>query len=72
MENRKFKTNKEYVELDGTRCPACNSTQLEGGSIDVDQGYAWQEIYCHDCHLEYQDVYELRSYYIPEVRGEFE
>jgi len=55
------KQKKEYVDSDGVHCPYCHSTDIEGGSVNVDAGTAWQEISCIECGESWQDVYMLTS-----------
>ena len=50
---------EEYIEEGGCTCLYCGSTNLDGGSIDIDAGLAWQPVYCNDCGSEWQDVYVL-------------
>lgn len=50
---------KKYVAQGGVRCPVCNSENIEGSSIEVDAGGAYQEMTCTDCGEEWQDVYRL-------------
>lgn len=42
-------TDTEYVATLSTNCPVCQSTQLEGSSVDIDSGVASQEIWCKTC-----------------------
>lgn len=56
------KTQEQYVEEGGTFCPYCGSRQLEGGSVTVDAGEAWQGISCNDCGAAWQDQYKLVGY----------
>lgn len=50
---------KKYIESKGTKCPLCRSDQLEGSSIEIDAGYAWQPITCLDCKACWNDIYNL-------------
>ena len=41
-------------------CPNCGQDEeLEGGKIQADSNYAWQEIECPACGFSWQDVYTL-------------
>lgn len=40
-------------------CPFCESQDIEGGRIEVDDGGAYQSITCNDCESEWDDAYEL-------------
>ena len=55
-------TEKEYVEMKGTKCPACGSIELEGRSINIDGGTATQGMSCLDCCATWEDVYKLSGY----------
>lgn len=52
---------KEYIKDGGTRCPRCRSDQIEGGPIEVDKGWADQEMWCNDCEASWIDKYTLTS-----------
>lgn len=55
-------TNEEYVQHSGVRCPYCGSPDLDGGSVTVDAGAAWQGISCNGCGESWQDQYKLVGY----------
>lgn len=55
-------TDAEYVATLGTNCPVCQSTQLEGSSVDIDGGFASQEIWCKTCGASWNDTYTLTGY----------
>ena len=55
-------TEKEYVEVKGTKCPACGSIELEGRSINIEGGSARQGMCCLDCGAFWEDVYKLEGY----------
>lgn len=50
---------KKYIEEGGTKCPHCDSDNLEGGYINIDDGSAWQAVTCQDCCSEWTDIYTL-------------
>ena len=53
-------TNMEYIESQGTNCPHCRGTNLQGiDGVEVDAGKAEQHIRCMDCDETWWDVYEL-------------
>jgi hypothetical protein len=52
---------KKYIRQGGTRCPFCGSDEIEGSSVEVDGGSAWQEVACNNCDSQWQDVYLLRE-----------
>lgn len=50
----------QYVVTGGFRCPYCGSTDIESGQMDFDDyGQMIQEVVCHHCKKEWQDVYVL-------------
>lgn len=51
---------KSYLTHPGM-CPRCKRSGLEGGSIEIDGGIAWQEINCLDCALKWNDIYQLTN-----------
>lgn len=53
-----MKTNAEYI-ASSTDCPRCGSSDLEGGSFDIDTGSCGQEMNCSNCGLVYYDEYRL-------------
>ena len=55
-------TDTEYVAMLGTNCPVCQSTQLEGSSVDIDGGVASQKIWCKTCGASWNDTYTLTGY----------
>ena len=48
-----------YLENGGVRCPFCDSDDLEGGFIEVDEGGACQEVRCLACERRWRDSYKL-------------
>lgn len=48
-----------YLKWHGVHCPFCDSTQIEGGSVEVNDGGAFQEVNCLDCESEWHDMYTL-------------
>lgn len=52
-------TDKEYVEKDGSVCPFCGSTKLEGGHFDAHAGGISQKIKCLSCERIWYDEYQL-------------
>ena len=51
----------DYVK-NPNRCPACRSTDIEGGFVDVDGATATQRVRCHECEAEWTDTYHLSGY----------
>ena len=61
-------TDAEYVATLGTRCPVCQGTHFDGGSIDF-HGTAGaaavnasQKIWCMNCGARWIDTYTLTGY----------
>lgn len=44
------------------RCPMCESTDVEGGPIDINNGHAYQPITCTSCGANWTDAYKLECY----------
>ncbi len=55
-------TPQQYAEKRGARCPFCESTELQGESIEVEDGAAFQRVGCLDCEGSWVDVYKLEGY----------
>ena len=64
-----MKTQEEYLKS-FSKCPSCNSEQIEGQSFDCDGSAVHQEVVCNDCEASWIDSYELHSYSIME-KGNF-
>ena len=41
--------SRKYIEQSGVNCPHCNSSNIEGGSMDMNAGNIYQNIWCNDC-----------------------
>ena len=50
---------KKYLDSGGSICPYCESSQIEGGSIEIDGQQAWQKVSCLDCEKDWDDIYNL-------------
>ena len=50
---------KKYIRNGGNQCPFCNSDNLDGREVTIEEGEAWQPIICLDCDHEWRDVYIL-------------
>ena len=56
-------TDEEYLEEGGTKCPVCQSTEVETiDSIEADGSIAWQHVKCSSCGAIWQDNYKLVGY----------
>lgn len=54
-----MKTQAEYLKKGGENCPVCNNDQIEGGFVDVNEGFADQHMTCSDCGAQWVDSYKL-------------
>ena len=52
---------QQYVADGGIKCPACESEDIVGDYILVEEGVATQEMSCNHCDMEWTDVYRLVS-----------
>lgn len=50
-----------YFKADGMKCLYCGSSDIEGESVTVDGGGAWQDISCSECHATWSDIYTLTN-----------
>jgi len=52
---------QDYITARGARCPYCRCEDIEGSSVEIDAGYASQEITCLNdkCRRSWTDVYRL-------------
>ena len=51
-----------YIATGGVSCPRCKcDTMIEGGSVELDGGIAWQNVWCTACELNWTDQYTLTS-----------
>lgn len=49
----------KYIRERGCRCPFCGSADISGDSVEVNEGFAMQEIGCPQCGKQWTDVYTL-------------
>lgn len=52
------------------RCPACDSTQVEGQEVDVMPGECTQHMICLECDTEWQEHYTMTSFAYYETEEE--
>lgn len=50
-------TVKKYIKQKGVRCPFCNSRDIRGDFVEIDEGGATQNISCLMCQHEWTDYY---------------
>lgn len=55
-------TQKGHVLQLGANCPACGSTQIEGGPVTTGGSAAAQDMVCNDCRSNWTDTYTLTGY----------
>ena len=56
-------TDDEYVQKQGFRCPYCREHTVEGvGGVEIDAGFATQEVRCNSCERAWIDRYRLMGY----------
>ena len=48
-----------YVNEGGSRCLSCQSHDIEGGSVEIISGAAWQPVSCNSCGATWNDTYTL-------------
>ena len=48
-----------YVLNGGSSCPLCGDETIDGTSVQIDNGTAWQNVSCNECNAEWQDIYSL-------------
>ncbi len=49
----------QYIADGGVLCPFCQSHDITGGVITIDNGIASQDASCSDCNEEWTDLYSL-------------
>ena len=57
-----IKVEEKHIASGGTVCPFCGSSEIEGGPVELDAGYAAQEVVCLKCEREWQDSYILAGF----------
>ena len=55
------KAKQQYLEAKGVNCPFCGSSQIEGASVEINAGSAYQPIGCLECDKRWKDVYTLQD-----------
>lgn len=56
-----MKSQREYITA-SSRCPCCDSSDIEGGAVEIDDGGAFQEVDCAACGFAWVDNYKLIGY----------
>jgi transcription elongation factor Elf1 len=53
------KQKKDYIKSGYNKCPGCGSTDICGGSVEVDGNIAIQNVSCNECDKIWNDIYTL-------------
>lgn len=56
-----MKYKKEYLKAGGTFCPFCRGEDISGEPVEIDAGWAYQEMSCAVCEGAWQDEYKLKN-----------
>ena len=59
MEKIITKEQEQAYLLKPSGCPICNNTDIAMGPLESDGTVAWAINECDECHLVWQDVYNL-------------
>ena len=59
MESLTTEQRAKYIADRGEHCPFCGDFRIEGDSVYVDIGTAWQDITCTECRKSWRDLYTL-------------
>ncbi len=60
--NKTVLSDEEYVKKGGGVCPKCHSSEIEGGSVEIDGACASQGVNCLACEATWTDVYHLAGF----------
>ena len=52
-------SNQEYVSGGFNTCPVCGTSDIVGGSVEIDCNYAIQDCNCNSCYASWRDSYTL-------------
>lgn len=52
-----------YLACRGSVCPVCESGDISGGHVEINDGFAWQMVDCKACGAAWQDGYTLTTVY---------
>lgn len=50
---------ESYIRAKGIQWPFCRSESIEGGFIEIEEGWAFKEMACTECEGKWQDHYQL-------------
>jgi RNA polymerase subunit RPABC4/transcription elongation factor Spt4 len=62
-EQQKHSELERYIEEDGTFCPFCGSEKLDWKSLEFDDLYPTQKVFCRTCGREWEDEYKIINFY---------
>lgn len=58
-----MKTEAEYVQEKGNRCPHCDSRDISApDNVIAEAGVAWQDVECNGCGTTWKDTYVLTGF----------
>ena len=55
-------SDAHFFSKEGSICPVCGSTAIEGGPVDIDEATATQEVGCNDCNASWKSVFTRNGY----------
>ncbi len=64
-----MKFRDEYLKTGGVFCPFCKSHDIEGSSVEINEGTAQQDVSCVSCGGAWQDGYRLVTVIPVDVEG---
>ena len=56
-----MKYREEYLKNGGIFCPFCKNQDIEGGSVEIIEGTAQQNVSCVACGGAWRDKYKLNA-----------
>jgi hypothetical protein len=62
---------RNYVTGGGNHCPYCLDEDISGSSVEIDAGYAWQEVDCSACGRSWHDLYTLTGLDTLDAQGRY-
>jgi hypothetical protein len=60
-----------YVAGGGNLCPYCGDDGISGGSVEIDSGFAWQDVDCSACGASWHDLYTLTGIDTLDAQGRY-
>lgn len=52
---------RQKATVDWELCPLCGSSSIEGGSVDIEHKWAFQQVTCLNCHATWTEEYAAHS-----------